>query len=164
VLILVVLVVLSVALGWLLASRLLRPVRVITAAAQDISASNLSRRLRVGRRDDEFTRLGETGPGAGRRRPPADGKPDRQPGRQRAPLQRSRRLGTERTQRSGGHGLGLAIVRAIADAHGAAVTTAARDSGGLDITVTFPEPARPAGSVLLATAGGARARSRRRWW
>lgn len=74
------------------------------------------------------------------------------------------RLGTERTQRSGGHGLGLAIVRAIADAHGAAVTTAARDSGGLDITVTFPEPARPAGSVLLATAGGARARSRRRWW
>ena len=46
--------------GWLLASRLLRPVRVITAAARDISASNLSRRLRPGRRDDEFTRLGET--------------------------------------------------------------------------------------------------------
>jgi signal transduction histidine kinase len=55
-----VLVVLSVAFGWLLASRLLRPVRLITATARDISASNLSRRLRLGRRDDEFTRLGET--------------------------------------------------------------------------------------------------------
>ena len=54
------LTVLSVAFGWLLASRLLRPVRVITAAAQDISASNLSRRLRLGRRDDEFNRLGGT--------------------------------------------------------------------------------------------------------
>jgi signal transduction histidine kinase len=55
-----VLVVLSVAFGWLLASRLLRPVRMITTAARDISASNLSRRLRLGRRDDEFSRLGET--------------------------------------------------------------------------------------------------------
>ncbi|HEX8005316.1 MAG TPA: HAMP domain-containing sensor histidine kinase [Trebonia sp.] len=58
--ILVVLVLLSVAFGWLLAGRLLRPVRVITATARDISASNLSRRLRLGRRDDEFARLGET--------------------------------------------------------------------------------------------------------
>jgi signal transduction histidine kinase len=58
--IVVVLAVLSVAFGWLLASRLLRPVRLMTATARDISASNLSRRLRLGRRDDEFTRLGET--------------------------------------------------------------------------------------------------------
>ena len=57
---LAVLAVLSVAFGWLLAGRLLRPVRVITATARDISASNLSRRLRLGRRDDEFARLGET--------------------------------------------------------------------------------------------------------
>ena len=57
---LVVLVVLSVASGWLLVGRLLRPVRVITSTARDISASNLSRRLRTGRRDDEFGRLGET--------------------------------------------------------------------------------------------------------
>ena len=57
---LVVLALLSVAFGWLLAGRLLRPVRVITATARDISASNLSRRLRLGRRDDEFARLGET--------------------------------------------------------------------------------------------------------
>jgi signal transduction histidine kinase len=58
--ILVVLAVLSVAFGWLLATRLLRPVRLMTATARDISASNLSERLRLGRRDDEFTRLGET--------------------------------------------------------------------------------------------------------
>jgi signal transduction histidine kinase len=57
---LLVLALLSVALGWLLASRLLRPVGLMTAAARDISASNLSRRLRTGGRDDEFGRLGET--------------------------------------------------------------------------------------------------------
>jgi signal transduction histidine kinase len=57
---LVVLVVLSVLFGWLLASRLLRPLRTMTATARDISASNLSRRLRLGHRDDEFTRLGST--------------------------------------------------------------------------------------------------------
>ena len=58
--ILAVLVLLSVPLGWLLAGRLLRPVRLITATARDISASNLSRRLEAGRRDDEFSRLGDT--------------------------------------------------------------------------------------------------------
>jgi len=57
---LAVLVLLSVAFGWLLAGRLLRPVRVIAATARDISASNLSRRLRLGRGDDEFAMLGET--------------------------------------------------------------------------------------------------------
>jgi signal transduction histidine kinase len=56
----VVLVLLAVGIGWLLAGRMLRPVRMIAATAQDISATNLSRRLRVGRRDDEFTRLGRT--------------------------------------------------------------------------------------------------------
>jgi len=58
--ILLVLALLSVGFGWLLATRLLRPVRLMTATARDISASNLSRRLRLGGRDDEFTRLGET--------------------------------------------------------------------------------------------------------
>jgi len=58
--ILAALVLLSVPLGWLLAGRLLRPVRLITATARDISASNLSRRLRTGRHDDEFSRLGDT--------------------------------------------------------------------------------------------------------
>ncbi|HTT50418.1 MAG TPA: HAMP domain-containing sensor histidine kinase [Streptosporangiaceae bacterium] len=57
---LLVMAVLSVVFGWLLAGRLLRPLRAITATARDISASNLSRRLSVGRRDDEFAELGET--------------------------------------------------------------------------------------------------------
>jgi signal transduction histidine kinase len=52
--------VLSVAFGWLIAGRLLRPLRAITATAVDISATNLSRRLRLGKRDDEFARLGQT--------------------------------------------------------------------------------------------------------
>lgn len=52
-------------------------------------------------------------------------------------------LGGERTQHEAGHGLGLAIVQAIADAHGASLTAQARAGGGLDITVTFgPAPAR----------------------
>ena len=55
-----VVVLLAVAGGWLIAGRLLRPLRTITATARDISASNLSRRLAVGRRDDEFAELGET--------------------------------------------------------------------------------------------------------
>ncbi len=52
--------VLSVAFGWLIAGRLLRPLRSITATAMDISASNLSRRLQQGKHDDEFARLGRT--------------------------------------------------------------------------------------------------------
>jgi signal transduction histidine kinase len=293
---LVALLVLSVAFGWLLAGRLLRPVRVITATARDISASNLSRRLRLGRRDDEFARLGQTlndlfarleasfvsqrhfvanashelrtpltaertliqvaladpaadaatlreaceqvlalgtqqermidalltlatsergisqrepfdlaeiarkvvcarssakvrldagldgGLDAGLDLAPAVGDPRlaeslianlvdnalkynvpggwvsvrtgtvagrgvvsvRNTGPVIAPDQVDRlfepfqRLGGERTQRADGHGLGLAIVRAIADAHGAEVTARARDGGGLDIEVAFP--------------------------
>ena len=289
---LAVLAMLSVAFGWLLAGRLLRPVRVITAAARDISASNLSRRLRPGRRDDEFSRLGETlnelftrleasfqaqrrfvanashelrtpltaertllqvaladpeadaaalreaceqvlalgvqterlidalltlatgERGIERREPfdlaalaagvvhtlgeaaargdirldatlapaPAAGDPRlaeslianlarnalqyNLPGgwaeistatrdgqavvcvRNTGPVippadvgrlfQPFQRLGTERAARSGGHGLGLAIVRAIADAHHASVTARAREKGGLDIAVAFP--------------------------
>jgi signal transduction histidine kinase len=53
-------VVVAVALGWLIAGRFLRPLRTITATARDISASNLSRRLSITGRDDEFTELGET--------------------------------------------------------------------------------------------------------
>ena len=54
------LVVVSLAVGWLIAGRLLRPLRTITATARDISASNLDRRVALGRRDDEFAELGET--------------------------------------------------------------------------------------------------------
>jgi signal transduction histidine kinase len=49
-----------------------------------------------------------------------------------------RRLGNSRTRRREGHGLGLAIVRAIATAHDAELAATARPGGGLDITVTFP--------------------------
>jgi signal transduction histidine kinase len=57
---LLVMAVLSIVFGWLLAGRLLRPLRTIIATARDISASNLSRRLSLGRRQDEFAELGET--------------------------------------------------------------------------------------------------------
>src|SRR5262249_46645671 len=55
-----VVVLLVVAGGWLIAGWLLRPLRTITATAWDISVTNLSRRLALGRRDDEFAELGET--------------------------------------------------------------------------------------------------------
>jgi signal transduction histidine kinase len=54
------LVMLSLAAGWLIAGRFLRPLRTITATARDISASNLNRRLALTGRRDEFKELGET--------------------------------------------------------------------------------------------------------
>jgi signal transduction histidine kinase len=48
------------------------------------------------------------------------------------------RLGGQRIRHTAGHGLGLAIVRAIADAHGATLTARSRPEGGLHIEVTFP--------------------------
>jgi signal transduction histidine kinase len=62
------------------------------------------------------------------------------------------RLGGARTLRDGGHGLGLSIVRAIADAHHAELTAKPRPEGGLIVDVTFP-PAPGAGTgVALARA------------
>jgi signal transduction histidine kinase len=54
-----------------------------------------------------------------------------------------RQLGHERTRHSAGHGLGLAIVHAIARAHGATLAARARPEGGLDIDVSGTSPARP---------------------
>jgi signal transduction histidine kinase len=51
------------------------------------------------------------------------------------------RLGAERIRLTDGHGLGLAIVHAIAAAHGATLTARSRPEGGLDIEVGFPTPA-----------------------
>jgi signal transduction histidine kinase len=48
------------------------------------------------------------------------------------------RLGVQRVRHDGGHGLGLAIVRAIVRVHGATLTPEPRPEGGLDITVAFP--------------------------
>jgi signal transduction histidine kinase len=52
-----------------------------------------------------------------------------------------RRGGTARTG-SRGAGLGLSIVRAVAAAHGGAVSAAARSEGGLEVTVRLPAPTR----------------------
>jgi len=48
------------------------------------------------------------------------------------------RLGHERIRHGDGHGLGLAIVRAIAAAHKAGVTATACPEGGLHIEISFP--------------------------
>ncbi|MEV6350167.1 ATP-binding protein [Actinoplanes sp. NPDC051851] len=50
----------SIALGWLVAGRILRPVRTITAAAREISATSLHRRLALEGPDDELKELGDT--------------------------------------------------------------------------------------------------------
>ena len=49
-----------------------------------------------------------------------------------------RRAGGDRTRTRDGHGLGLSIVRAIADAHGATLTVAPQSGGGLHVEVLIP--------------------------
>ncbi|MGP3691467.1 ATP-binding protein [Streptomyces sp. IBSNAI002] len=53
------------------------------------------------------------------------------------------RLRADRTDHTG-HGLGLALVRSIADAHGADLGITPGAGGGLHVTVRFPPPAEPA--------------------
>lgn len=53
------------------------------------------------------------------------------------------RLGADRTDQTEGHGLGLAIVAAIATAHRAPLTVHPRPGGGLHVTVDFPPPPPP---------------------
>jgi signal transduction histidine kinase len=55
-----VMAVLSVVLGWLVAGRVLRPLRTMTDTARRISASNLHQRLALDGPDDEFKELGAT--------------------------------------------------------------------------------------------------------
>jgi signal transduction histidine kinase len=50
----------SMGLGWLVAGRVLRPLRTITTAARDISATDLHRRLALEGPNDEFRELGDT--------------------------------------------------------------------------------------------------------
>ena len=235
------LIVLSLAAGWLIAGRFLRPLRTITAAARDISASNLNRRLALTGHNDEFKELGETLDGLFERLeasfesqrhfvanashelrtplaaertlvqvaladPEATAETLRSTCQQVLVLgdqqerliealltlassergverwepfdlanlpggwvgistmmtadqatirvsntgpvitsdelerlfQPFQRLGQARIRPGDGHGLGLAVVHAIATAHGAAVTATARPAGGLDIEVGFP--------------------------
>jgi signal transduction histidine kinase len=53
------------------------------------------------------------------------------------------RLDRRRANYKNGHGLGLSIVKAIASAHGAAITACAGPDGGLGVSVIFPRPASP---------------------
>jgi signal transduction histidine kinase len=64
------------------------------------------------------------------------------------------RLGSERTGRREGLGLGLSIVQAIATAHGATIDARPHRGGGLAVKVTFPVPDIPSdrGRVLTAHA------------
>ena len=55
-----IMAVLSIWLGWVIAGRALRPLRTITNAAREISASNLHRRLALQGPDDELKQLGTT--------------------------------------------------------------------------------------------------------
>ena len=50
----------SIGLGWLVAGRVLRPLRTITTAARRMSASNLYQRLALDGPDDELRELGQT--------------------------------------------------------------------------------------------------------
>jgi len=50
----------ALAVAWWLAGRFLRPLRSITSTAQEISATNLHRRLNLNGPDDELTELGRT--------------------------------------------------------------------------------------------------------
>jgi signal transduction histidine kinase len=55
-----VLTLLSIALGWFIAGRALRPLRIITASARQISAASLGERLALSGPDDELKELGDT--------------------------------------------------------------------------------------------------------
>jgi signal transduction histidine kinase len=57
---LAVMAVVAIMLGWLVAGRVLRPLRRITEAANEISATNLHERLAVAGPNDELKRLGDT--------------------------------------------------------------------------------------------------------
>ncbi len=52
--------VIALALAWWIAGRFLRPLRTMNAAAREISATNLHRRLALDGPDDELTELGQT--------------------------------------------------------------------------------------------------------
>jgi signal transduction histidine kinase len=74
--------------------------------------------------------------------------PPAEVGRLFQPFQRLHQRGTPS---SGGHGLGLSIVRAIAAAHGAAIAAHARPGGGLSVDVTFPAATGPAAETRLGS-------------
>ena len=58
-------------------------------------------------------------------------------------FERFYRRGTSRSRNDGGAGLGMAIVAAVAEAHGGAAAAAGPAGGGLVVTVTLPSAALP---------------------
>ncbi|MGH3250166.1 MAG: sensor histidine kinase [Trebonia sp.] len=68
----------------------------------------------------------------------ANSGPVIEPGEVGRLLEPFQQLDGERTRHDGGHGLGLAIVSAVADAHAARLSVRARPEGGLEVTVMFP--------------------------
>ena len=67
------------------------------------------------------------------------------------------RLDPRRTYHKNGHGLGLSIVQAIANAHHAQLTAHARPTGGLTVEVSFPPAASTSceGTPAIARTNGA---------
>jgi signal transduction histidine kinase len=57
---LAIMTVVSIGLGWLVAGRVLRPLRTITTAVREISETNLHRRLALAGPNDELKELGDT--------------------------------------------------------------------------------------------------------
>jgi signal transduction histidine kinase len=63
------------------------------------------------------------------------------------------RQADQQRQGRGGHGLGLAIVHAIAEAHSAVLTAQPHPDGGLDIQIVLPAATnRPTASTSITTA------------
>jgi len=60
VVVLAIMTVISIALGWLIAGRVLRPLRVMTATTRQISERNLNERLALSGPDDELKDLADT--------------------------------------------------------------------------------------------------------
>ena len=70
------------------------------------------------------------------------------------------RLAATRASNGNGHGLGLSIVAAIADAHDAAITARARPKGGLHIEASFPASNGPPSTPRHDNATGTNVRFR----
>jgi HAMP domain-containing protein len=135
-------VLLAVVLGWVVAGRVLRPLRSITTATQRITAHNLHQRLALPGPNDELKALADTlawlvvesgGPVLDER----DVRELAQP---------FRRLGGDRTSTGNGTGLGLSI----AAAHDGTLQLSARADGGLRAAVTLPAVA----AMALAGVAG----------
>jgi signal transduction histidine kinase len=66
-------------------------------------------------------------------------------------FERFRRADTARTRQGGGTGLGLALVRAIADAHGGRAVASNRPTGGASVRLELPCPSIPHPRAAEAT-------------